>query len=165
MSMEYPPSPLVHRHFTLYQTIAPMSPTSENTGNTTIHLLTANVRIRPIIVTMSSDTAKMKNENRRFVSVSFWNKGRNKRSWLIYKRIQGKGLQRFIRQCNNRYKKSQIRVCCPSTFSSITIELNVPLDEFSSSAIELTSVTFGHGLKKKPVQSSLILVTPGTWIF
>ena len=61
-----------------------------------------------------------------------------------------------------------------STFSSIAIELNVPRDaielnvprdDVSSIAIELTFVNLGRGLKKKPVQSSLISVTPGRRIF
>ena len=33
-------------------------------------------------------------------------------------------------------------------FSSIAIELNVPRDDFSSVAIELTFVTLRHGFKK-----------------
>ena len=33
-------------------------------------------------------------------------------------------------------------------FGSIAIELNVPRDEFSSIAIELTFVTLGRGFKK-----------------
>ena len=55
---------------------------------------------------------------------------------------------------------SNLRARCPSIFSSIAIELNVPRDEFSSVAIELTFVALRRGLKK-PVQSSLISVTPG----
>ena len=41
-----------------------------------------------------------------------------------------------------------IRASCPSMFSSIAIELNVPSDDFCSVAIELTFVTLGHGFKK-----------------
>ena len=42
----------------------------------------------------------------------------------------------------------RLRALCPSIFSSIAIELNVPCDDFSSIAIELTFVNFGHGFKK-----------------
>ena len=42
----------------------------------------------------------------------------------------------------------RLRVNCLSIFSSITIKLNEPLDDLSLIAIELTFVTFGHGLKK-----------------
>ena len=41
-----------------------------------------------------------------------------------------------------------LRARCPSIFSSIAIELNVPRDAFSSIAIELTFVILGHGFKK-----------------
>ena len=44
-----------------------------------------------------------------------------------------------------------IRARCPSIFSSIAIELNVPRDDFSSISsivIELTFVTLGYGFKK-----------------
>ena len=42
-----------------------------------------------------------------------------------------------------------LRACCPSNFSSIAIELNVPRDEFSSIAIEPTvSVVLRRGFKK-----------------
>ena len=42
-----------------------------------------------------------------------------------------------------------LRARCPSSFSSIAIELNVPRDEFSSIAIELTfSVALRRGFKK-----------------
>ena len=37
---------------------------------------------------------------------------------------------------------------CPSIFSSIAIELNVPHDEFSSITIELTFVLLERGFKK-----------------
>ena len=43
---------------------------------------------------------------------------------------------------------------CPSIFSSLAIELNVPRDESSSLAIELTFVTLRRDFKK-PVQFSL----------
>ena len=46
-------------------------------------------------------------------------------------------------------------------FSSIAIELNVPHDDFSLNAIELTFVVLRHGLKKSPVQSSKIFVRLG----
>ena len=49
-------------------------------------------------------------------------------------------------------------------FSSIAIELNVPCDEFSSIAIEPIIVSLGRGFKK-PVQSFLMSVTPGTRSF
>ena len=38
-----------------------------------------------------------------------------------------------------------LRACCPSIFSSIAIELNVPCDKFGSIAIELTFVTLRRG--------------------
>ena len=43
---------------------------------------------------------------------------------------------------------SPLRARYPSYFSSIAIELNLPCDEFSSIAIELTFVTLKRGLKK-----------------
>ena len=45
-------------------------------------------------------------------------------------------------------KSESLRTHCPSIVSPIAIELNVPHDDFSSIAIELTFVTLGHGLKK-----------------
>ena len=42
----------------------------------------------------------------------------------------------------------KLRARCPSIFSSIAIELNVPRDEFSSIAIELTFVALRRGFKK-----------------
>ena len=55
------------------------------------------------------------------------------------------------------------RARCPSIFSSTAIELSAPRDEFHS--IEPTvGVALRRGFKK-PVQSSLISVTPGTRIF
>ena len=41
-----------------------------------------------------------------------------------------------------------LRARCPVNFSSIAIELNVPRDEFSSIAIELTFVTLGRCFEK-----------------
>ena len=49
---------------------------------------------------------------------------------------------------NIRNPWSNVRARCPSMFSSIAIELNVPRDDFSSIAIELTFVILGHGFKK-----------------
>ena len=46
------------------------------------------------------------------------------------------------------YVYAQLRTRCRSVLSSIAIELNVPHDEFSSIAIELTFVTLGLGFKK-----------------
>ena len=43
--------------------------------------------------------------------------------------------------------KVKLRARCPSIFSSVAIELNVPRDDFSC-AIELTFVILGHGFKK-----------------
>ena len=58
----------------------------------------------------------------------------------------------------------QLRARCPSMFSSIAIELNVPRDDLSSIAIEITFVTLGHGLKK--ADSVLFdICAPGTWTF
>ena len=41
-----------------------------------------------------------------------------------------------------------LRARCPPIFSSIAIELNVPCNEFSSIAIELTFVILIRGFKK-----------------
>ena len=58
-----------------------------------------------------------------------------------------------------------LRARFPSIISSIKIELNVSRDKLSSITIEITfSVALRRGFKK-PVQSSLISVTPGTKIF
>ena len=57
-----------------------------------------------------------------------------------------------------------LRARCPSIFSSIAIELNVPCDDFSSIAIELIFVILGRGFKK-PVQSSMIFVRLGQGLF
>ena len=50
------------------------------------------------------------------------------------------------------------------SFSSITIELNVPRDDFSLIAIELTFVVFGHGFKNA---GSILydICAPGTRAF
>ena len=53
----------------------------------------------------------------------------------------------------------RLRARCPSIFSSIAIELNVPRDDFSSIAIELLSSW--DTVLKKPVQSSIIFVRLG----
>ena len=46
------------------------------------------------------------------------------------------------------YLKQALNARCPSIFSSIAIELNVPRDAFSSIVIELTFVTLRHVFKK-----------------
>ena len=57
-----------------------------------------------------------------------------------------------------------LRARCPSFLSSIAIELNVPHDDFSSIAIELTFVTLLHGFKKAgPVLFDIC--APGTRTF
>ena len=58
----------------------------------------------------------------------------------------------------------QLRARCPSIFSSIAIELNVPRDDFCLIAVELTFVTLGHGFKK--AGSVLFdIYAPGTQTF
>ena len=61
-------------------------------------------------------------------------------------------------------KKRKLRARCPSVFSSIAIEPNVPRDDFSSIAIELAFVILGHGFKKA---SSFLydICVPGTRTF
>ena len=50
---------------------------------------------------------------------------------------------------NLKFIQMSLRARCPSIFSSIAIELNVPRDEFSSIAIEPTvSVALRRGFKK-----------------
>ena len=58
----------------------------------------------------------------------------------------------------------KLRARCPSIFSSIAIELNIPRDDFSSIAIQLTFVILGHALKKA---GSVLydICAPGTRIF
>ena len=54
---------------------------------------------------------------------------------------------KFIQMRSNSFLS--LRAHCPSFFSSIAIELNVPRDEFSSIAIEPTvSVALRRGFKK-----------------
>ena len=54
----------------------------------------------------------------------------------------------FFNQC--------LRARCPSIFSSIATELNVPHDDFSLTAIELTFVVLGHGFKNaRPVLNDI----------
>ena len=64
----------------------------------------------------------------------------------------------------SKYEQNMFKGALSVNFGSIATDLNVPRDDFSSLAIELTFVTLGHGFKK-PVQSSVVSVTPGTRIF
>ena len=56
----------------------------------------------------------------------------------------------------------RLRARCPSIFSLIAIELNVPRDDLSSIAITLTFVTLGHGLKKEAGSILFDICAPGT---
>ena len=52
---------------------------------------------------------------------------------------------------NQIFSRPLLRAHCPSIFSSIAIKLNIPRDDFSSIAIELTFVSLGHGFKNDQV--------------
>ena len=72
------------------------------------------------------------------------------------KYVRKKNIIMFFNQC--------LRARCPSIFSSIAIELNVPRDDFSLIAIELTFVVLGHRFKNA---TSVLydICAPGTRMF